>query len=188
MLSDIVLVQVTEERFKPLRQAWSRNRNNGDGAGIVGTDVRRHRGSERLIEVITPLVSDDYRDILRRFADHTLSYKVAVNKRGNWRKYYKDSRRGFGSKVIDEIAEIAEQDKFKINHFELYFWDGADPKDRTNRTPRLRFMEHNNKIVSYNVLIPFRYASAFTWQSDFSECQRFFGYVDRARMHEFTSG
>jgi hypothetical protein len=144
-LSDIVLTSVEEAEFSRIHRSWHIRTNDTD---ITFFHVR----------ILAPFSYPDYQTLLREFIDCREADRITVNNKGKWERYYK---RRIREEELDRIAAIAASDKIKKGHIELYFHRNG----RGFLHTKMKFVEHDSRIVSYELICDPLYAGFLSWQT-----------------------
>ncbi len=146
-LSEIVLKQISGEEFQQIHDVWYRKQ----------TENRRSDTAE----ILSPLISSSYNELLNDFLETEYSDQVSVNKNGIWVKYYS---RKMCERDISEISRIARNDRYKKGHLELHF--KLDQMHTSLNRVMVKFVDIAGIIFGYEVMVPNKHHHLFSWEGE----------------------
>lgn len=160
---EIIVSSISDEKFGKIHEQWYRRRN--------------HKGRIGALQIKNPLHAKDYTSLIDQFMNHPKSQRISVNKEGVWIKI---PRSEWDDKTSRHIAEIAQKDRVKKGHLDL--WIGEE--NYHHECLRLTFAETSEGIVGYEMLIPVKYASEVTWEGELpTNMPRFIGLWHRPERY-----
>tara|TARA_Y100000310_G_scaffold335662_1_gene418247 strand:+ start:1245 stop:1763 length:519 start_codon:yes stop_codon:yes gene_type:complete len=116
------------------------------------------RGNFLHSQVINPLTSERYEDLVEQFCDRPFVYRINVRHDGLWKRVYKSQ---FNSELVRSIAECARGDPIQDNHFEMKFLLPENRGTGAGERAYISFAERNGLIVGYRVGIHMNNADLF---------------------------
>ena len=141
-LNSIVLEEITQEQFQNISFFWNK-------------DIRM-RNDDTYSQIVKPIIYEDYKQLIHEFVDAEYADEIAVFIDPKW--WIKQYVRRITDKEIEKMAEIAKKDPHKRNYLELKFTEDSYLKlDRLE----LSFTECNEKIIGYDINIPFSMIGLF---------------------------
>lgn len=101
--------------------------------------------------VHNPIVADGYFELIDRLLGYRGFYKLWV--KGN-KNYMREPRRNLTKSVIRKMVDLAMENLFKKDYFEVKFMNpGRDPRRNSNIV--VKFTEWQGRIVGYHVSVPY---------------------------------
>ncbi len=136
-LNNVILEDITIGEFVSMEQYLKPGRSG-----------RKKSVNHSYCQIVQPLWGTSYMGLIEEFMENPFAYRLAVNCNGKWIKKYKDEKKGrFQAITFKEIAEIAEENVWKSNYFEMVFKENPESLNRIIAG----FTETSDAIVSYEI-------------------------------------
>ena len=153
------LQQISREYFAQLQSYWGDSRN-------VKFDWLCAR-------ITMPLTYSSYGPLIEDFLGHPNAYEISTYQNGLWRNL---SGRELTKANLTDLIDALSSDKSKSNKIVTCLRRGSH--NRGHSKTRLKFMELNGIITSFEIISSSRFAADFTLEG-ISEGSNFIGLLDQ---------
>lgn len=136
--------------FKEMQRWWS------SGLEIKGGRVYSKLDNPLWFEVGEDRIETYYRT-MQFLLEHNLAYDLSVRRSVELIRIYIWEGENITDSRIRQMAEIAANDKTKINYFSIRLKED----DGRDSGAKIEFAEFQNVIIGYEVCVPFRYRHLF---------------------------
>ncbi|SRR3989344_294023 len=132
---EIRLEKITIEQFEAIEAEWRE-------------DMPK-RFPRTYCRIFNPLIGRSYQQLVHKFLEHPQARRINVRDGRDWRRYRKSGIDG--SRDIDHIAELATNDPYQVNYFEMVFHPLVASPQMEQNEACLEFTQREGAIIGYKI-------------------------------------